>query len=93
MTLVAAKLKKSMGAAAAKQELRHDSDSDSEDSFSGQQRNMRRLKSRRMSSFFTRGVQAEKLARMELKMIVESSDDAMFCIDEMVRGLLVVRSY
>jgi len=64
----------------------HDSDSDSEGSVS----KMKKQPSlRQYGSFFgSQSDHDEKLARRELKMIVESSDDAMFCIDE--RGQILL---
>lgn len=71
VALVKAKLSKKLGIAAAKGE--YISDSDSEDG-----------SSRGPSAFqyFSSGRNDQRQARMELKMIVESTDDAMFCIDE-----------
>lgn len=63
----------------------HDSDSDSEGSVS----KMKKQPSLRMGSLFgSQSDHDEKLARRELKMIVESSDDAMFCINE--RGQILL---
>ena len=70
VALVKAKLSKKMGIAAAKGE--YISDSDSEGSTRGPS----------FRNVFTSGRNDQRQARMELKMIVESTDDAMFCIDE-----------
>ena len=76
-----------MRAAASSSNLHHDSDSDSENTTElNKTRTSGRSFYRRGSSFF--GKQDDKQARMELKMIVESSKDAMFCIDEKGKILL-----
>ena len=81
VSLVAAKLQKKMGTSASRTDIHHESDSDSEDSASGQKGTRRFSSNRRFSNLFL-GNSDEKTARRELKMIVESSNDAMFCIDE-----------
>ena len=81
VSLVAAKLQKKMGTSASRRDIHHESDSDSEDSVSGQKGTRRLSSNRRFSNLFL-GNSDEKNARRELRIIVESSDDAMFCIDE-----------
>ena len=75
---MAAKLKRKMSQVAAAGFESSDSESDTE-SVSGM-RHMKHASSRGFGSLL--GKNDQKQARMELKMIVDSSDDAMFCIDE-----------
>lgn len=89
VALVAARLKKRMGGTSI---YTQSSDSDSEDSSSllsnttssskmPNTKKMTHRKAKSMSMFMSRENYA-KVARKELKMIVDSSNDAMFCIDE-----------
>lgn len=74
--------------AAAKREYHSDSDSEDSISVDGQQRGCPINRRSRLGSFLRAGKSDEKQARMELKMIVDSSDDAMFCIDE--QGIILL---
>jgi len=82
VALVAAKLHRKMGSRATT--FTSNSDSDSEDSFTKPKRIIRKrttvMGSEMLGSFL--GKHDEKQARMELEIIVDSADDAMFCIDE-----------
>ncbi|KAL7533458.1 hypothetical protein ACHAXR_007573 [Thalassiosira sp. AJA248-18] len=96
VSLVAAKLQKKNSVAAAKRE--YHSDSDSEDGSSAQGNRPRTKTPKRLtkgsslSSWFSgNNENAEKQARMELKLIVDSADDAMFCIDE--KGVILITNH
>lgn len=80
VALVAAKLKQRMGSIAVHKEYHADSDSD-DSSLSSVKAPNRRQSSFGLGSLMM-GANDEKQARMELKMIVDSADDSMFCIDE-----------
>ena len=64
------------------------SDSDSEDSLLPASSKMPQRKTRKTSMFMRSRETYEKVARKELKMIVDSATDAMFCIDERGKILL-----
>lgn len=85
VALVAARLQKRMGLGGTSIYMKHcgASDSDSVDSRSTEKMNKSHRKSKsRSKSMFTSKENYAKVARKELKMIVDSSNDAMFCIDE-----------
>ncbi|KAL9180558.1 hypothetical protein ACHAXT_011011 [Thalassiosira profunda] len=91
VALVAAKLRRSITVAAAKHEYIPDSDSEDGKRPSPRRELKKPASSRSMSrfgAFLAGGSAMEKQARMELKMIVDSADDAMFCIDEKGKILL-----
>jgi len=87
VALVAAKLRKRMSVKAAKREYHSDSDSEDGHSVQGKNTNSSSHRLSRIGSWIS-GNNDEKQARMELKMIVESADDSMFCIDE--KGLILL---
>lgn len=94
VALVAAKLQRKMGQAAAAGH--RDSDSDSESATSSKtssKGSCPRPRNRRTTivgsiPWFSGVKHDQKQARLEMKLIVESADDAMFCIDEMGKILI-----
>ena len=91
MALVAAKLRRSITVAAARHEYIPDSDSEDGKRSPPRRELKKPASSRSMSrfgAFLVGGSAMEKQARMELKMIVDSAEDAMFCIDEKGKILL-----
>ena len=91
VALVAAKLQRKMGQAAAAGHKDSDSDSESVTSSKGSCPRPRRTTIMGSRSWFSNGKHEQKQARLEMKLIVESADDAMFCIDE--KGKILITNH